>query len=47
MRTITRRNALRLAGALAAVGAAAGGTALAQQAPGMPRMGGCPAIVMV
>jgi uncharacterized protein (DUF305 family) len=42
-RTITRRDALRLAGALIAVGAAAvGGTALAQQAPGMPGMGGMP-----
>lgn len=42
-RTITRRHALRLAGALAALGAAAvGGPALAQQAPGTPGMGGMP-----
>jgi uncharacterized protein (DUF305 family) len=42
-RTITRRGALHLAGALAALGAAAvGGPALAQQAPGMPGMGGMP-----
>jgi uncharacterized protein (DUF305 family) len=40
-RTTTRRGALRLAAAVAGVGiAAVGGTALAQQAPGMPGMHG-------